>query len=269
MKIVFIGDIVGRPGRNAVRDKLSEVQSREGADIVLANAENAAGGAGLTPDIAEELFAHGVDLITLGNHAWAKREIMGYLDSSLRPVLRPLNLPGTPPGKGSAVVDLGGTKVAVMSVAGRVFATTHYDCPFRTALAEVERLRRETPVIVVDFHGEATSEKAALAWYLDGKVSAVLGTHTHVQTADERVLPGGTAFLTDVGMTGPSQGIIGMDKDLALERFLTQMPVRLEVAGGPAVFSAVVVDIDPATGKTRGIGRILEHVSVRHGTQET
>lgn len=268
MKILFIGDIVGRPGRNTVRDKLSEVQSRHGADLVLANAENAAGGTGLTPDIAEELFAQGVDVITLGNHAWSKREIMGYLDSSLRPVLRPLNFPGSPPGKGSAVVEAAGVKVAVLSVAGRVFATTHYDCPFRTALTEVERLRGETPVILVDVHGEATSEKAALAWYLDGKVSAVLGTHTHVQTADERVLPGGTAFLTDVGMTGPAHSIIGMDKDLALERFLTQMPVRLEVAGGPALFSAVVVDVDPSTGRARGIWRVLEHVSPGRDTRE-
>jgi metallophosphoesterase (TIGR00282 family) len=258
VRILFIGDIVGRPGRDVLRERLAHVRSRYDADVVIANAENAAGGTGLTPDIAGELFSEGVDLITLGNHAWARREIREVLDEPFPPILRPLNYHGSPPGRGSAVLEVGGRKVAVISVAGRVFATTHYDCPFRTCQAEVERLRRITPVIIVDAHGEATSEKAALAWYLDGRVTAVIGTHTHVQTADERILPGGTAFITDVGLTGPVDGVIGMDRHLALERFLTQLPVRLEVADGPAVFSAVLIEVDPDLGKARSIRRVRE-----------
>jgi hypothetical protein len=257
MRILFFGDIVGRPGRVALARHLPALRKSYAPDLLIANAENAAGGTGLTPDVAEELFDLGLDAMTLGNHAWAKREILEYLDHEHR-VLRPLNFPGNPPGVGSCVLTTtDGTQLGLISLHGRVFFLAHPDDPFAIGLAEVERMRTAgIKCILVDFHAEATSEKVAMGWHLDGQVSAVIGTHTHVQTADERILPGGTAYLTDVGMTGPVDSIIGVRVDLALERFLTQMPVRFSPAAGEAQVAGVVLNLDPTTGLAVAIERI-------------
>jgi len=219
-----VGDVHGRPGRRAVARRVPSLRRELGVDFVVANAENSAGGVGLTPQTAGELFAAGVDALTGGNHTWAKREAYGLLDSDPR-VVRPANYPPGVPGQGSTVIRRGGAALAVLNLQGRVFMEP-LDDPFRVARAEVDRLRELTPFVLVDFHAEATSEKLALGYFLDGKVTAVVGTHTHVQTADERVLPGGTAYITDVGMTGPRDGVIGMDRDAILQRFLLQLPVR-------------------------------------------
>ncbi|OGS68989.1 MAG: metallophosphoesterase [Firmicutes bacterium RBG_13_65_8] len=257
MKVLFFGDIVGRPGRTALGAWLPLLRRRFAPDFVIGNAENAAGGTGLVPEVAEELFDLGLDAMTLGNHTWARREIVSYLDHERR-VLRPLNLPGNPPGGGSIVLEREGAgSLAVMLLHGRVFFPTHPDDPFRAGAAEAERLSRKTRAIIVDFHAEATSEKAALGWYLDGKVSAVLGTHTHVQTADERVLPEGTAYITDAGMTGPSDSVIGVKVALALERFLTQLPVRFAPASGMAQVAGVYLRLDPNCGRALEIQRFL------------
>ncbi|MFZ5816832.1 MAG: TIGR00282 family metallophosphoesterase [Bacillota bacterium] len=258
MRILFFGDVHGRPGREILSRRLGTLVREMGADLVIVNGENAAGGAGITPQICREFFALGVDVITLGNHAWDKREIATYIDEEPR-LIRPINFPPGTPGAGSCLVKREGRPVmAVVQAQGRVFASHLLEDPFRAVAEEVERLRQITPVIIVDFHGEATSEKMALGWYLDGMVSAVIGTHTHVQTADEVILPGGTAFLTDVGMCGPWVSVIGADRELAVERFLTQMPVRLEAATGPAVLSAVLVEVDGASGRATGIQRVFE-----------
>jgi len=258
LRILFCGDVYGRPGREILAKRLNPLVKETKADLVIVNGENAAGGAGITGQICRELFALGVDVITLGNHAWDKREIATYIDEEPR-LIRPINFPPGTPGAGSVVVRRDGKPVmAVAQAHGRVFTSQLLEDPFRGLAEEVERLRKLTPVIVVDFHGEATSEKAAMGWYLDGQVSAVIGTHTHVQTADEVILPGGTAYLTDVGMCGPWVSVIGAERELVLERFLTQMPVRLEAARGPAILSAVLLEVDEATGKAKGIRRILE-----------
>ncbi|HWI52535.1 MAG TPA: TIGR00282 family metallophosphoesterase [Symbiobacteriaceae bacterium] len=258
MRILFFGDVVGRPGRDVLRERMHPLRKKLGADVVIVNGENAAAGAGITPQICRELFDAGVDVITLGNHAWDKREIATYIDEEPR-LIRPINYPPGTPGYGSYVVKRNGQPVAaVVQAHGRVFTPLLLDDPFRGLEEVVQQLRQITPVIIVDVHGEATSEKVALGWFLDGKVSAVVGTHTHVQTADEVVLPGGTAYLTDVGMCGPWVSVIGTDVGLVLERFLTQMPVRLEVAAGPTILSAVAIDVDPATGRATAIERILE-----------
>lgn len=258
MNLLFFGDIVGRPGRTALAAHLPALKQCYEPDLLLANAENAAGGTGLTPDIAEELFDLGIDAMTLGNHAWAKREIIEYLDHEHR-VIRPLNFPGSPPGRGSCVVQAAsGHKLGIISLHGRVFFIGHPDDPFRAGLAEARRLRSEgVACVLVDIHAEATSEKIALAWYFDGEVSAVLGTHTHVQTADERILPKGTAYITDVGMTGPTDSVIGVRVELAVERFLTQLPVRFAPATGPAHVAGVALKLDPSTGKATSIERFI------------
>lgn len=261
MRILFFGDVVGKPGRDILVRRMPTLRRKLGADVVIVNGENAAGGVGITPQICREFFDLGADVITLGNHAWDKREIATYIDEEPR-LIRPINYPPGTPGFGSYVVKRGGQPImAVVQGHGRVFTPLLLDDPFRGLEEVVERLRKVTPVIVVDFHGEATSEKMALAWFLDGRVSAIIGTHTHVQTADETILPGGTAYLSDVGMCGPWMSVIGTDRHLVLERFLTQMPVRLEVAKGPAILSAVLVDVDPATGKATAIERIQERES--------
>ncbi len=258
MRILFCGDVVGKSGREVLAQRLPRLRREMGADLTVINGENSAAGLGITPGLADELFRLGADVITLGNHAWDKREIYTYIDEEPR-LIRPLNLPPGTPGLGSTLVTArDGTKVAVVNLHGRVFFPFYPDDPFRVIDEEVRRLRAMTPVILVDFHAEATSEKMAMGWFLDGHVSAVLGTHTHVQTADEQILPGGTAYQTDVGMCGPWASVIGMDKDLALERFRTQMPVRLEVAKGPAILCAVLLEVDPVTGKTVRVQRIQE-----------
>ena len=239
MEILFISDIVGDPGRKAVATHLPAVREKYGVHAVIANGENAAGGFGITPKIAQELLDMDIDLLTSGNHIWDKKEIYEYLDRTDK-LLRPANLPPGVPGTGSAVFTASdGTKVGVLNLMGRIFLTPS-DCPFRRGKEETEKLKKlGAEVILVDFHAEATSEKIALALYLDGQVSAVVGTHTHVQTSDERLLPGGTAFITDVGMTGPHDSVIGVTSELAIGRFLTRMPARFDTAKGPGTFEAV------------------------------
>jgi len=255
MKILFIGDIVGNPGREAVKKLVPELTKEYGLDFVIANAENAAGGSGITPRVALELFDAGVDVLTSGDHVWKKREILEIIDNDSR-ILRPANFPAGAPGRGAAVFSTrGGIKVGVINLQGRVFMEP-LECPFKTAVKATEELGRETKVIIVDIHAEATSEKIALGWYLDGLVSVVAGTHTHVQTADERILPKGSACITDVGMTGPQESVIGRRTEDVLERFLTAIPTRFEVADGNIQLQGAVFDIDENTGKARSIARI-------------
>ncbi len=255
MKVLVIGDIMGEPGRRVLRRWLPRLVGQHGIDVVVANGENIAGGFGITPDLADELFDHGAGVITTGNHAWDKKEIVEYFKREPR-LLRPANYPPGVPGRGAAVVEAAsGEKVAILHLMGRAFLPT-VDCPFQTAQREVARLKQETPAIVVDMHAEATSEKMAIGHYLDGQVTAVVGTHTHVQTADEQILPKGTAYLTDIGMTGPIHSVIGIKKELAIEKFLTGMPRRFEVASGPAVFCAAMIELDAKLGKAIRIERI-------------
>lgn len=259
INILFIGDIFGSLGRSFLKEQLPGLVERYDAHLVIANCENAAGGAGLTPEVADELFAMGVDVMTSGNHIWDKKEIYPVLDSEKR-ILRPANFPPGVPGKGSGVFQTrSGQQVGVVSVCGRVYSPQDLDCPFRTLDVEIGKLKVTTPVIVVDFHAEATSEKISMGYYLDGRVSAVFGTHTHVQTADETILPGGTAYITDVGMTGSYEGVIGVKKEIILKRFLTQMPVRHEPAKGKRQLCGVFCSID-IKGKAHSIERfrILE-----------
>lgn len=258
MKILFIGDIVGEPGRLMVERTLSRIVLQHQIDCVIANAENSAAGFGITPKIAERFFQSGIHVLTGGNHIWDKKEIHSYIAEEPR-LLRPANYAEGVPGAGSYVCTVdtrsgGAEKIGVIHLAGRIFMAPA-DCPFRTADREIEKVRSETSVILVDFHGEATSEKKAMGWYLNGRVSAVVGTHTHVQTADEEVLPGGTAYITDIGMTGPSESVIGIDREIAIRKFLTQMPVRFEPAMGPAILSAVIIETEPS-GKSRSIRRL-------------
>lgn len=250
MKILMVGDAVGRPGRRAAAALLPKLRREFEIDLIIANGENAAAGRGLTLGSAEELLAAGVDIITSGNHIWDQKEIINHLDGAL-PIVRPLNYPAGAPGRG--VIEQAG--VTVINLQGRVFMA-NIDCPFRAADEVLANLPRES-IIIVDMHAEATSEKVALGWYLDGRVSAVLGTHTHVGTADTRILPQGTAFVCDVGMTGARDSIIGDDIDCVLRRFLTAMPVRLEVASGHAlVLNSVLLEVDKGTGRAQRIQRI-------------
>ena len=255
MKVLFIGDIIGEPGRKMVRGSMRSLVDTYRPDIIVANGENSAGGFGITQEIAEELFSLGIQVLTSGNHVWDKKEITPYLTKQDR-LLRPANYPEGNVGFGSVVISTAGAgKAAVLNLEGRVFMSNLED-PFRAAVREIEKLNEQTPVVIVDFHAEATSEKVALAWHLDGKASAVIGTHTHVQTADERVLPGGTAFITDVGMTGPTDSVIGVKKEQAIGRFLYQTPHRFEIPKGPTHLDAVIIDIDSSTGRAKSIERI-------------
>jgi len=253
ISVLFIGDIIGRPGRNALRRFLPGLRAKYKPAFVLANGENAAGGTGITAEVGKDLFAE-VDALTGGNHIWDKKEALPYLEKESR-LLRPANYPPGNPGKGSTVITDGdGRKLGVLSLQGRVFMEA-IDCPFRTADAEVAKLSSETKAIIVDFHAEATSEKIALGWHLDGKVSAVVGTHTHVPTADERVLPGGTAYITDVGMAGGRNSVIGIKREQSVEKFLSGRPMRFEPSNDGSFLSAVVIEIDAATGRARSIVR--------------
>lgn len=255
VNILFIGDIVGKPGRQAVSRELHRLVDRYSVDVVIANGENASGGFGITAETAKELFSCGIHLFTSGNHIWDKKEALEYLKSEVR-ILRPANYPEGAPGKGSTiVVTPGGTKVGVINLEGRVFMN-NLDCPFKSADKEIAALSGQVNVILVDFHAEATSEKISLGWYLDGRVSAVVGTHTHVQTADERVLPSGTAYITDVGMTGAFDSVIGVRKDEPIHKFLTQLPAKFEVAKKDLRLNAVVLTIDESSGKALGIERV-------------
>ncbi len=250
MIILAIGDIVGKPGRQAIQDLVPDLRKEYGIDLVIANGENAAGGFGLTVATAQELLEYGVDVITSGNHIWAQKEIIPYLDEDV-PILRPLNYPPGVPGRGYLLRN----HVLVVNLIGRTFMM-NYDCPFRAMDALLKEFAPKARVIIVDFHAEATSEKVAMGRYLDGRVSAVLGTHTHVGTIDARILVGGTAYVTDIGMTGPDDSVIGDDPEAVIQRFLTMMPHHLSVGRGKPVFNSIMVEIDDKTGKAVRIERI-------------
>ncbi len=253
MRILFIGDIVGQPGRQMVARHLKPLVAEYGTEMVLANAENAAGGFGITPSIGEELFSLGIDLLTSGNHVWDKKEAEGYLAKESR-LLRPANYPEEAPGTGVHVLRKDERMLGVLNIQGRAFLPS-IDCPFKTADREIAQLRQVTDTILVDFHAEATAEKQAFAWYVDGRVSAVVGTHTHVQTADERILPGRTAYITDVGMTGPHNSVIGIKPDDAIQKFITHLTRKFTLALGPAQLCAVVLDVGD-DGRARSIQRL-------------
>jgi metallophosphoesterase (TIGR00282 family) len=255
MKILFIGDTVGKAGRTIVHQYLKHLQEEYQVDLTILNCENAAAGFGVTPKIADEFFDWGIDVLTSGNHIWDKKEIIPYLDKNSR-ILRPANYPSDNPGKGVTLVKTNsGEQVAVLNLQGRVFMPPTDD-PFRVADAELAKLPKEVKVIFVDMHGEATSEKVAMGWYLDGRVSAVVGTHTHIPTADETILPGGTAFLTDAGMAGPFYSVIGVIKEDVIRRFLTSIPSSFESASQDARLNGVFVEVDSQTGKAKQIERI-------------
>ena len=255
MRIMMIGDVIGKPGRTAVRKLVPDLRSEYGIDLVIANGENAAGGIGLTPDTADELFVSGVDLITSGNHIWAHKEMVASLDS-YQQVLRPMNYPRGVAGRGYAIIK----NTLVVNLIGRTFIG-NLDCPFRAIDSLLKELGDDKPAItVIDFHAEATSEKIALGWYLNGRVSSVTGTHTHVGTIDAKILPKGTAYITDIGMVGPDESVIGDDIDSVINRFLTQMPHRISVGRGKVIFNSVMLDIDEKTGKATRISRIDREV---------
>ncbi|MEZ5305278.1 MAG: TIGR00282 family metallophosphoesterase [Verrucomicrobiales bacterium] len=258
IRLLFFGDVVGEPGRRALSDALPDLKKRLGADFVIVNGENAAGGRGITPKIAIGLLRAGAAVITTGDHIWDQGEIMPYLETEPR-VLRPANYPDGAPGAGSIVLEAAKAKVAVLNLQGRTFMGP-LDNPFLAAEAEVARLRAETPIILVDFHAEATSEKIALGRMLDGQVSAVIGTHTHVQTADESIFPGGTAYLSDAGMCGPAESVLGRKIEPVVERFRNHLPARFPVAKGDVRLCGAVIDVEIATGHATRITRLSEFV---------
>lgn len=257
LRVLFIGDVVGRAGRRALHLCISEIKKGGNINCIIANGENAAGGMGITPPIAREFFDSGVDVITTGNHVWQQKDVKEILEIEPR-LLRPANFPEGVglPGKGAGIYTItDGLPVGVLNLIGRVFIR-NYDCPFRIGQREIEKMRKQTPIIIIDFHAETTSEKQAMLHFLDGQVSAIVGTHTHVQTADEHVTAKGTAFISDAGMTGPHDSVIGMKKDAAIESMLKQIPARFTAAKGNVRLSGVIIDIDPLTGKARTITRI-------------
>lgn len=255
MNILFIADIVGKPGRWAVSQLLPDLKKVHQIDFTIANVENAAGGFGLTKEIAKKIHSYGVDCLTSGNHIWDRKDIYPYLSEDER-ILRPANYPPDAPGRGAGIFETkGGERIGVLNIQGRVYIK-EIDCPFRVAEEEIKRLKEETNIVIVDLHAEATSEKIALGWYLDGKVSAILGSHTHVQTADEGILPHGSAYITDAGMTGAHDSVIGINKEDALARFLLQIPRRFTPAKKDIKFCGVLVKIDLETGKALSIERI-------------
>jgi metallophosphoesterase (TIGR00282 family) len=254
MNVLMVGDVYGEPGRAAIQKLVPRLRSQHAVDLAVVNVENAAGGFGITPPIAKAFLEQGVDVMTTGNHVWDKKEIVPHIVKE-NLLLRPANFPEGTPGVGYVSVKAGPYRVGVVNLMGRIFMNP-IDCPFRKADEVVAQLRRETPIILVDMHAEATSETMAMGWYLDGRVSAVVGTHRHVQTADERVLPGGTAYITDLGLTGPTDGIIGVDRQQIIQRFMTQMPIKFEAAKGPAALHGVVITLDPETGRATAIQRL-------------
>ncbi len=257
IKILFLGDIVGEPGRRAVIESLPRIREQHGIDFIIVNGENSANGRGITPRISIELLRAGAAVITTGDHIWDQKEIVSYIDTEPR-LLRPLNYPPGTPGAGSIVLETARGKVAVVNVQGRTFMQPSLENPFRAMDDEIARLREETPVIFVDVHAETTSEKVAMGRFLDGRVSAVVGTHTHVQTADEQIFPGGTAFLCDAGMCGPQEAILGREIDAILGRFVTSMPLPFPVARGPVRLNGVIVSVDEASGRAEAIERFAE-----------
>lgn len=266
MKILFLGDIISRVGRSALAAGLGGIRERLGVDLCIGNVENSAGIFGITEKVIGEIVASGVDVMTSGNHVWDKREGLPLLESRAD-LVRPANYPPGAPGKGCTVVKVGEIPVAVLNLQGRTFMYPPIDCPFRCADALIPVLAREATIILVDFHAEATSEKLAMGYYLDGRVSAVAGTHTHVQTADEAVLPNGTGYITDVGMVGPLHSIIGVKREQVIDRFLRALPVRFEVADEQPRIDAFLVDVDEGTGRARAVQRIRETVDVGEGEE--
>lgn len=261
MKVLLIGDIVGSPGRDAVRQILPRLKKEEAVDFVIANAENSAGGTGITPRVANDLFNSGCDVLTSGDHIWRRQEVLEIINSNDR-VLRPLNLPSASLGQGYGLYKTETNKtVAVVSLLGRVFIDAMTDSPFIVMRELIPKLKKETDIIIVDFHAEATSEKVAMGWFLDGEASCVLGTHTHVQTADEHILPKGTAYITDVGMTGPFDSVIGRKKEKIIERFITGMPIRFELGAEDIRLQGAIVEIDDKTGKGISIKRVSEKIN--------
>ena len=257
MTLLFIADIVGQPGRRAVKELVPKLRQQYRLDLVVANGENSAGGSGITTQTAEEIFSGGVDIITCGDHLWDQKDVIHLLDNESR-FVRPLNYPPGTPGQGSVVFKRQGlAAVGIINLQGRTFMPP-LENPFHTVLAEVERLRRTTSIILVDFHAEATSEKVAIARLLDGRVSAVIGTHTHVQTADEQIFPGGTAFLCDAGFTGPHDSVIGREIEPIIKRFMTNMPQKFEVAKGRVLLQGVILEIDERSGRATRIERVSE-----------
>lgn len=263
MNLLFVGDVFGKPGRRAVQDLLPKLKADYGVDFTIANGENIAGGLGATPETINEILAAGVDLVSLGNHVWKKKEIYAFLDEPEVRAVRPANFPPGAPGRGWTVAraqnDPGCPLVAVLNLQGRIFMDA-IDCPFRAADALLPAVAQQSPLVIVDFHAEATSEKEAMFRYLDGRVAAVVGTHTHVQTADEQVSERGTAYITDVGMTGPTQGVIGMRADRVMAHFVSRMPHPFQVAAGPAALRAVLIEADLDSGRATGITRLSLNV---------
>lgn len=261
LKILVIGDIVGQPGRRATAELVPQLRQEWNLNLVVANAENAAGGSGLTPGVVEELLDCGVDVLTSGDHIWKKKEVLDIISSENR-LLRPANYPPGVPGKGSVVVKTDtGEKVGVVNLQGRVFMAA-IECPFRAAVEEIKKIKTATPVVIVDMHAEATSEKLAMGWYLDGMATAVLGTHTHIQTADEHIFPQGTAYITDLGMTGPYESILGRRPEQIIQRFLSGMPTKFEMASGDLRFCGVVLEVDSKTGLALSIKRIQRKLEI-------
>ncbi|GAB7388331.1 TIGR00282 family metallophosphoesterase [Bacillaceae bacterium] len=254
MRILFVGDVVGSTGRQMLQEMLPRLRKKWNPALTIVNGENAAGGRGINRKITNEFFEWGAQVITMGNHVWDNKEIFDFIDEEEK-IVRPANFPPGTPGRGYTLVPVKQYDVAVVNLQGRTFLPS-LECPFRTAEAIVEEVRKKTNLIFVDFHAEATSEKQAMGWFLDGKVSAVIGTHTHVQTGDERILPKGTAYMTDVGMVGAYDGILGMEKEAVLKKFLTQLPIRFEVEKGRAQLNAVLIDVDEQSGKAEAIQRI-------------
>jgi metallophosphoesterase (TIGR00282 family) len=260
MKVLMIGDIVGKPGRRTVKQLLPKLKQIYQIDFVIANGENAAGGNGITSDTADELLSSGIDVLTMGNHVWDKKEIFEFIDMESR-ILRPANYPPKTPGLGFNTFQTHNNKeIGIVNLSGRVFLG-NLDCPFRAADAILLNLKKITPIIFVDFHAEVSSEKMAMGWYLDGRATAICGTHTHIQTSDARILPGGTAYITDLGMTGPRNSILGVEANLVIQKFLTQMPVKFKVAEGPTQFNGVIIEFNPDTGKSLHITTIFEIIN--------
>lgn len=260
MNILFIGDIVGNPGRDAVKILLPKIKAEEKVEFTVANAENAAGGAGLTPNVADELLEMGIDVLTTGDHIWDRKEILEIIDKEHR-ILRPLNYPEGTPGIGSIILNSkSGAKVGVINLVGRVFMQA-VECPFKTGIKEVNKIKEQTPIVIVDIHAEATSEKLALCWYLDGLVTAICGTHTHIQTADERIFPKGTAYITDVGMTGPFDSVLGRRPEQIIRRFITGLPTRFEMADSNVQLQGAIIECDEKTGVAKSIKRVQKKVA--------
>lgn len=260
MHILFLGDIIGAPGRKLVKKLLPKLKEYYKIDVVIANGENAAGGKGITPPVLKELFACQIDVITSGNHIWDRKEVFGIINEEPR-LLRPANMSRQAPGKGVALISCGEHRLGIVNLIGRIFMPPA-ECPFQTALQEINRIKKITPNIIVDFHAEATSEKIALGWFLKDKVSAVIGTHTHVQTADERIYPEQAAYISDAGMIGPYNSILGLDPALIIKRFLTGLPVSWKLAAGACILNGVYLHINPANGKALQIKRIAEHDNI-------